>query len=175
MQVKWFVCGAHRYLTTLALVPLLALSAAVASQDHDEIVYDVVAQITGGSDIDHVAVRFVDIPFYWEWGGLGEGGSAAYSNVDPQKVPKSLVLSWEKNGQKFELPFVIEMPPPEMLDSIRNSGVDINGHIYKSDLELRFYISPDQNTARVYWHEDKMQPLSPPKEDSSLSMPDDYQ
>jgi hypothetical protein len=146
------------------LISLLLLSSVACSQDRDEIAYDMVARITGGSDIDHVAVRFVDVRFYWEWGGLGEGGSAAYSHVYPQKVPKSLVLSWEKGGKKFEMPFTIEMPPPEMIESIRNSGVNVNGHIDHSTLELMFEITPDQNTARVYWHESKFPPLSPPKD-----------
>ncbi len=173
--MKRLQCGTYGDLSKLAFAILLTLGTAACSQGRDEITYDMVAQITGGASVKHVAVRFVDIPFYWEWGGLGDGGERGYSNIDPQKVPKSLVLSWEKDGQKFEMPFAIEMPPPELLESVRNSGVDINGRIYKSDLELRFDISPAQNTARVYWHEDKMQPLSPPKDDSSSSAPDDNQ
>lgn len=153
----------------LALISLLMLSTAACSQGRDEIAYNMVAKISGGSPVEHVAVRFVDIPFYWEWGGLAEGGWASYSDIEPRKVPQSLVLSWKKNGEKFEMPFAIDMPSAEMLESIRNSGVEVNGHIDHSTLKLMFEISPDQNTARVYWHESKFPPLSPPKDDQ----PDD--
>ncbi len=152
-------------LLRFAFLSLLTLSAAACSEGRDEIAYDMVSKISGGSEIDHVAVRFIDIPFYWEWGGLAEGGWKSYSDIEPRKVPKSLVLSWEKEDEKFEMPFAIEMPPPEMLERIRNSGVNVNGHIDHSTLELMFEISPDQNTARVYWHESKFPPLSPPKDD----------
>ncbi len=147
-----------------AVMSLLVLSTTACSQGRDEIVYDMVAKISVGPPVDHVAVRFIDLPFYWEWGGLAEGGWASHSDIEPRKVPKSLVLSWQKSGEKFELPFAIEMPQPEMLESIRNSGVEVNGHVFKSNLELRFEISPNQNTARVYWHESKFPPLSPPKD-----------
>lgn len=158
-----FFAHSRRHLPALALAALLLYGVTACSQDRSEIVYDMVAAISRGSSIDHVAVRFVDIPFYWEWGGLAEGGSASYSDVEPRNVPKSLMLTWQKNGEKFEMPFMIEMPPPEMRESIRNSGAEVNGHLFKSNLELRFEISPDQNTARVYWHESKLPPLSPPK------------
>lgn len=160
-------------LSHFAFISLLMLSAAACSQGRDEIAYSMLAKISGGPTVEHVAVRFVDVPFYWEWGGLGEGGWASYSDVEPRKVPTSLVLSWQKNGEKFEMPFAIEMPSPEMLESIRNSGVNVNGRVFKSNLELRFEISPDQNTARVYWHESKFPPLSPPKDESSTLSPVD--
>lgn len=154
-----------------AVMSLLVLSTAACSQGRDEIAYSMVAKISRGPTVEHVAVRFVDVPFYWEWGAVGEGGWAKYSDIEPRQVPQSLVLYWEKNGEKFEMPFAVDMPTPEMLESIRTSGVNINGRIFKSDLELRFEISPDQNTARVYWHEDKMPAASPPKEDASTSGP----
>ncbi len=152
-----------------AMISLLVLCSTACGQDRDEIAYDMVAQITTGSAIKHVAVRFVDIPFYWEWGGLAEGGWKSHSDTEPRRVPKALLLSWEKDGKKFERSFAIEMPRPEMLERIRNSGVNVNGHTFKSNLELRFEISPDENTARVYWHESKFPPLSRPKDDSTGS------
>ena len=144
-----------------AFVALLVLSTSACGQDR--FVYSMVAKITGGSDIDHVAVRFVEISFYWEWGSLGEGGFARYSGIDPRPVLKSLMLYWEKDGEQFERSFEIEMPPPDMVERIRTSGVEVNGHIDHSALELMFEIDPDKNTARVYWHERKFPPLSPPK------------
>ncbi len=156
--------GTYGDLSKLAFAMLLTLSTAACSQGRDEIAYSMLAKISGGPTVQHVAVRFVDVPFYWEWGAVGEGGWKRYSDIEPRQVPKSLVLSWQKNGEKFEMPFVIEMPSPELLESVRNGGVEINGKLFTNELELRFEISPEQNTARVYWHEDKMQPPSPPKD-----------
>jgi hypothetical protein len=161
------------YRSRLMFVMLLMLSTAACDPGRDEIAYSMVAEISDGPTVEHVAVRFVDVPFYWEWGAVGEGGWKRYSDIEPRQVPQSLVLYWEKNGEKFEMPFAIDMPTPEILENIRNSGVNVNGRIFKSDLELRVEISPDQNTARVYWHEDRMPPASPPKVDASTSGPGD--
>jgi hypothetical protein len=165
--MKWLVRSAHQYLPTLAFVPLLALSAAVAGADRDEIVYDMVVTISAGSDIDHVdrvEVRFNNPPFYWDVGVLPEGDRALHSDVQPRIVPKALLLSWEENGERYEAPFTIMMPSADLLESTRTSGIVIDGLIVKSKLELLVEISPDSNTARVYWRVDRMPRTSRPKE-----------
>jgi len=125
MQMKWFASSTYRHLSKLVLTTLLMFSAAVSSQNHDEIVYDMVATNFGGfetDDVAHVEVRFHNPPFYWGVGLLPEGDRARHSDAQPRKVPTSLTLPWEKKGERFDEPFTIRMPPPKLLESIRSIG-----------------------------------------------------
>lgn len=170
MQLKSFACSTYRHLSKLALAALLMFSAAVSSQDQDGIVYDMVATVLGGTDIDHVdhvEVRHNNPSFYWNVGLLPEGDRARHSDVQPRKVPESLILSWDRNGEHFDEPFTIKMPPRKLLQSIRDSAavVDKNGGV-SNKLELLIEISLDHNVARVYWHVNRMPRPSQPRDNA---------
>lgn len=175
MRIKMFVDGAYWRRSRLVFAALLSFSATASSSDHDAVVYDVVATIFGGSGIDHVdhvEVRFNNPSFYWNVGVLPEGDRARHSEVQPRKVPESLLLSWEENGERYDAPFTIKMPSADLMESTRTSGVVIDGRIVKNKLELLVEISPDSNTARVYWRVDRMPRPSRAKDGTSKLRPD---
>ncbi len=174
MQMKWFARSACSDLSKLAFATLLMFSATVSSQERDEIVYDMVVEVNNYTDfdragvVDRVEVHFNNPPFYWDIGGIPEGDRVRLSDPNPRKPPQSLLLSWEANGEPYHVPFTIKMPPPKLMESIRDSAVEIDGHVVRNHLELFFEISSDSNTGRIYWRENKVHPMTSPKGDSSI-------
>lgn len=142
----------------IAFIFLLLLSGC--GYGEELYVYSMVVKTTGETDAvaRKARVRSVDPPFDFEWGPVGKGGFARYSDVTPRRAITSGVLSWEFQGKDFEVPFFVGYPPKDMIDRISNSGVEVNGYVFKNELELMFEIDPDRSAAKVYWHEGKMTP-----------------
>ncbi|MBK6434587.1 MAG: hypothetical protein IPF83_01100 [Rhodanobacteraceae bacterium] len=142
---------------------LLVALAAGCSDAKNLYVYSMVAKTVGETTIAEVSVKSELPRFAHIWGGLAKGGWKQYSDVEPREALSSGIVSWRLNGKKVEVPFLIDPPPAEMVERIRTSGVEVNGFVDHSELQLMFEINPDESSARVFWYESKFPPLSPPK------------
>lgn len=131
-------------------------------QTKDWVEYSITARNIGTLDAKALTFSSDTPPLYHNWGTIGnaDGGSrllaggASYSLDCCLKLVRSLVLTWEANGQLLEVKMDVPPPSPEVFKRVRDHyGFQVNEHFFKNGLDLILEVDADHQRAWGYWQE----------------------